>query len=161
MRRFYHGTDSINMQEIRRHGGLCVPRVIGKMCDRNDPACDSDAIYVTTDFREAASFARMATRDENSPSVVFEILESDLPEGTMIVPDDYIGGPEKNAYRIKGASCVLPSRFTIIREESRAELKEHRWEWFVPVRESARPSRLHRHVQRKPVRVHGHRRRAQ
>jgi len=150
-RKFYHGTDSINMEEIRKRGGLCVPRMLGEICDRNDPACDSDAIYVTTDFREAVSFARMATRDENDASIVFEILESDLPRGTTIEPDDYIGGPEKNAYRLKGALCVVPNRFTVLRKESSRSSEQHLWKKF-----SSQYLRPLRFGNRRPVRVRRH-----
>ena len=126
---FYHGTDSINMKEILKRGGLCIPEAVGEMCDRNDPACDSQAIYVTTDFQAATSFARIATRDENDASIVFEIQETDVPEGARIEPDDYIGGREKNAYRIKGVVCIAPSRFTVIRKES-SDPETHAWRRF-------------------------------
>ena len=141
----YHATDSANLEGILRLG-LCVPAIIGDNCDRNDPACDRNAIYVTTDFERATEFARMATRDERDPGVVFEILESDLPPGTYIESDDYVGGSEVDSFRIKGTTCIAPHRYTFIRGESpdsgyRVWKRYHdQGEVFSPRRHPSKPS---------------------
>lgn len=102
---YYHGTNSDNAPQIKRKG-VCPPN----FCRRqgNWP-CDTDAVYVTTNFNHAVWFGGFGGLKR---PIVYEIQPP--TKCTLEHDQEYVTG---EGLKVKNCGCVKPTRKCVVTEK--------------------------------------------